>query len=117
MKIFIPVMKIIILGIIALGALALAWVYLIPGIALGLTKLDQRYKWLPAVTAFTIVAILRCYTGAWHVRIGEMSPGTWPVQMAAGIIQFAIAYIVVSSACRIPKYFIQGLHQFPPAHI
>lgn len=54
MKTTLLILKIIVLCLIGLGALALFWVYLIPGIVLGLLHLDRRHKWLPCVTALLI---------------------------------------------------------------
>lgn len=103
------ILKIIILSLVAVGALALAWPYVIPGIVLGLTKMDQRLKWLPAVTALLIVAILRLSTGTWQIRLGDMNPGPWYLQAAAGILQLAIANIMVSAGCWIPRSFLEGI--------
>ncbi len=109
------IFKIIILGLVAVGALALSWTYVIPGLVLGLTRMDQRQKWLPSATALLIVAILRLSTGTWQVRIGGMNSGPWYVQTAAGILQLAIANIMVSAGCWIPRYFADVLHQHKPS--
>lgn len=108
MKTTLLILKFIVLGLIGLGALALFWVYMIPGIVLGLLRLDQRYKWLPGVLALLIVGILRVSTGAWQIKLGDMDPGPWYVQCVAGLLQWAMADILVSAGCRIPEYFMNG---------
>ena len=109
------IFKIIILGIAAVGALALAWVYVIPGFLLGLTKMDQRHKWLPAVTAFLVVAILRLSTGTWQISLGDTNPGPWHAQIAAGILQLAIANIMVSAGRWFPGCILATLRQHKPS--
>ena len=111
MKTTLLIFKIIILGIIAVGALALARVYVIPGILLGLTRMDQKHKWLPAVLALLIVAILRISTETWQIHFGDMNPGPWYVQAAAGILQLAIANIMVSAGCWISRCFLNVLRR------
>jgi hypothetical protein len=108
MKTSLLILKIIVLGLIGLGALALFWVYVVPGIVLGFLRLDQRHKWLPGVTALFIVGILRFSTGTWQIKFGDMDPGPWYVQCAAGLLQWAVASILVSAGCRIPQYFMNG---------
>ena len=110
MKKTIATLKILLLGIILLGALILFWRFVLPGLVLWCIFRGRNSQWITAIAALTIVLIWRFSTSNWPVYIGGHSAHAWYVELLAGIVSWALASIFVSAGYLTPTFFIEGLY-------
>lgn len=109
MKIASAILKIVVLGLIGIGALSLFGVYVIPGMLLWWILRGRYEGWMGAATALLIVLILRLSMDAWPMRIGGQSSGEWFVELMLGIVSWAIGSILVTAGYNLPRFFLDGL--------
>lgn len=100
---------IVVLILVGVLLLVFFWPLVIPGVVLWWILRERYQRWIGAMVALLVVLIFRISSGSWQVAIGGQSSGEWHVELALGLLSWAIGSILVAAGYHIPRYLHHGL--------